>query len=512
MRSQGYVWARGAHKSRRLRLFPAILAVGICAIGVNASAALALSPAVETLAASSIVEKGATLNGKVNPNGAETKAYFEYGTSTSYGSKTAEVGVGSGAVTLEHSQAISGLSANTLYHYRIVASNSSGSSQGLDKTFTTAGPPSISSTSATPESSGEAATLKASVDPNGQSTTYQFEYGTESGVYTKTVLIPAESAGSGFEPVAVEYKITGLTRGTFYYWRVSATNAGGKVSSEGSSFLSSLQPGIEVSAVSGISRTGATLNATIKPWFWATKYWFEYGTTTSYGSKTATKEVSAGEGVAVSAPISGLKPNTLYHYRVIAENAQGTHTGSDQTFTTLASVTLDQKGGFQLGGGSPLKAFSTNFTFSGESGVHSCTETELSGEVKENPGAVQAVNALKMQSGEGAGCTWKPSYSIKYSTPTSGITIDYAKDGAGGGVVQTSKFALVQTVYYEKAIKLAECEYNLVLGGSFKTSAALELTLSGKTEVVKGSVYCPGAESVTGNFAVTNKGIAVEAT
>jgi hypothetical protein len=491
---------------RRFALLMAAIAISTCAVGINAASAVALSPAVETSPASSIAEKGATLRGLVNPNGGETKAYFEYGTTTSYGSKTAEVNVGSGTTTLETSQAISGLSANTVYHYRILATNPSGSSQGVDGTFTTVGAPAVSGLSATPEfKTGESATLKASVDPNGQSTTYQFEYGVKSGSYTNVVPIPAESAGSGYEPTSVDINVTGLTPGTTYFWRVSATNASGKVSSSEPSFLSSFHPSFEVLPASEVTRTGATLSANEK---WASKYWFEYGTTTSYGTKTTVKEIGGTEGLA-SQPISGLKANTVYHYRFVAENGAGTHASSDFTFTTLSAATLYLKGGGEpIKTSSSLKAFSTSLSFTGES-AHSCNEAEFAGIVLENPGALQGVATTKIQN-SGAKCPWKSGYTIAYSIPTPGITIDYAKNGAGEGFARTSKFTLVQTPYLE-SFKLAECKYSLTLIGTFKTFVALEASLAGKTEVVEGSPYCPGAESVSGKFVVTSGGTAVEA-
>ena len=504
MKPQGYLRARRARKYGRVGLLTAMVVVGLCVIGANASTALALSPAVETLAASSIGEKGATLNGKVNPGGAETKAYFEYGTTTSYGSKTAEVNVGSGTTTLEHSQGISGLSANTTYHYRIAATNSAGSAQGVDKTFTTIGPPAVSTIGVGTESSGEAATLKATVDPNGQSTTYQFEYGTESGKYPNVVPIPAASAGSGFEPSAVEYKITGLTKGTYYYWRVSASNASGKTESEERVFLSSFHPGLQISPASAISRTAATLNATVSSVVSSPKYWFEYGPTTSYGKKTATKEAVEGKNVPVSEAISGLSPNTVYHFRVVAENAFGTHVGPDQVFTTLTAVTLYQEGGSQLFKGSPLKALSAPLSFTGGYGAG----TRYCEEAKENPGAVQSVNTLNFHSEEW-NCILGSGYSTKYSTP-SAITIEYAKNEAGEGVALTNKFVLVQSVY-SGAVEVSKCEANLTLSGTFKPKAALEVSLSGQTEVIKGGLYCPGPETVSGNFVVTNSGVAVEA-
>lgn len=492
---------------RRFALLTALLAVCACAVGINASAAMALSPAVETLPASPVGEEGATLKGTVNPNGGETKAYFEYGTTTSYGSKTAEANLGSGTTVLEHSQAISSLSANTLYHYRVVATNPSGSSQGVDKTFTTVGSPAISGLTSTPETkSGESATLKASVDPNGQSTTYQFEYGKSSGSYTNVVPVPAESAGSGYESVSGDVNITGLTPGTRYFWRVSATNASGKVSSSEASFISSAHPSFQVTAPTEITRSSASLNAVIS---WSTKHWFEYGTTTSYGSKTAVKEQVTFQ-TPVSMPVSGLKANTLYHYRLVAENSSGTHASADYTFTTLPAATLyPTSGGEQLKLGAALKTYSTNFTFTGESGVHSCGETEFTGELLENPGAQQWVWATRFQTG-GTKCVWKSGYYIVYTFPSKGMTMDLAKDGTGEGVVTTGSFTYVATTYLG-GFKLAECEYGLSLTGTFKTTTALEPTLSGKTTVIKGNSACPGAESVSGKFAVTSGGGTVEA-
>ncbi len=92
-------------------------------------------PSITTKAASAITEGGATLNGSVNPNGTETKYFFEYGPTTSYGTQTAEVSAGSGTTAIEVSKAISGLEAGTHYHYRIVATNSGGTTKGEDQTF-----------------------------------------------------------------------------------------------------------------------------------------------------------------------------------------------------------------------------------------------------------------------------------------------------------------------------------------------------------------------------------------
>ncbi len=84
----------------------------------------------------------------------------------------------------------------------------------------------------------------------------------------------------------------------------------------------------------------ATLDGTVNPNGTATTYQFEYGTTTSYGSKAPASPESIGSGtspVEVSEKIESLKPETTYHFRLVATNENGAITeGEDQTFTTPA--------------------------------------------------------------------------------------------------------------------------------------------------------------------------------
>ena len=104
-------------------------------------ATLPPTPSVETRAATSVTKTEATLNGTVNPRGLETKYDFEYGETTSYGTKTAEVSAGSGANGVEVSKVITGLTAGKQYDFRIVATNSSKeTSYGSNQVFTTTAP------------------------------------------------------------------------------------------------------------------------------------------------------------------------------------------------------------------------------------------------------------------------------------------------------------------------------------------------------------------------------------
>jgi hypothetical protein len=130
---------------RRTRLAAAIvlvacgmLAVAITSAGSPAPASAAASaPSTTTSSPADVGQSSATLNGTVNPNGQSTTYYFQYGTTTSYGTQTSPADVGSGTTPVAVHQAIFGLSQNTTYHYRLVATNATGTTNGADGTFTT---------------------------------------------------------------------------------------------------------------------------------------------------------------------------------------------------------------------------------------------------------------------------------------------------------------------------------------------------------------------------------------
>src|SRR5215218_10704779 len=186
------------------------LAVAVIAmlLALAATAPAAGPPAATTGAATDVGQTTATATGTVDPQGMPTTYHIEYGTSTSYGLATGEQDAGSGTGAAAVQAALTGLTSDTTYHYRVVATNAAGVDRGADRTFKTAaapGPPGASTSSAR-NVTAVSARLAASVDPNGRATTYHFEYGTSTSYGKRTA---EAGAGSGQSARSVSAAIAG---------------------------------------------------------------------------------------------------------------------------------------------------------------------------------------------------------------------------------------------------------------------------------------------------------------
>ena len=189
----------------------------------------------------------------------------------------------------------------------------------------------------------DSATFHGTVNPNGGGlpTGYHFEYSHDGGFTWASVPIPDVDVGNGTAPIPVSQAATGLEPNTDYRVRLVASRpfAGGSATSAEATFTTPAAP----PAISGvgsteITDTTAVLGGRIDPNHSFTTYHFEYGTDTGYGNTTPVDSAGSGpSNVAVSKAITGLQPNTEYHFRLVASNAAGETEGSDQTFTTDAT-------------------------------------------------------------------------------------------------------------------------------------------------------------------------------
>ena len=181
------------------------------------------APVVSTGMASAVDETEGTLQAAVDPEGKGTEYFFEWGKSSgSYEHTTAAVTLAfQDTSSHDVSEPLAGLTPATTYHYRVVAKNSAGTTDGEDRTLTTASPPGPPN-AITGQASvlGEtAARLTGTVDPDGRVTSYLFQWGTSESYGHSTSELPAGSDHSSHAETAA---LSELTAGTVYHFRIVA--------------------------------------------------------------------------------------------------------------------------------------------------------------------------------------------------------------------------------------------------------------------------------------------------
>jgi plastocyanin len=308
-----------------------------CTVHANMTGTITVSgpaaPAVTTGTGTPTSDTEATLHGTINPEGQATTYFFKYGKTTSYGQTTTVGEAGSGSSAVSKQASVSALEPATSYHFRIVAINESGTSEGSDQTFTTFGPPAATTSPAT-AIGGKKATLAGSVNPRGHLTTYYFKYGTTTAYGQETT----HKTASGTTSANLSEPVTGLTPETTYHFQLVAESESGPSMGADQQFTTFGKPLVTTGQASGITDVAATLAGSVNAQAQETTYHFRYGTTEAYGQETAAN--SAGKGTSsasVSAAVTGLAPQTTYHFQLVAENESGTTSGTDHTFTTEAT-------------------------------------------------------------------------------------------------------------------------------------------------------------------------------
>ncbi len=202
----------------------------------NTNGSGVMLPVVTTNGASILSQTSASLNGFITPNGINTNAWFEWGTTPNYGYSTPLVNYGT--VTTSFSNTLFSLVPNTTYYFRAVAQNAQGTVYGSMLSFSTTGQGNNnnfnSATGATPtattllatENSGGSATLNGLVFSSSSAypSNAWFDWGTDASVGNKTQTVNVGSLPS----VKHADVITGLVQGRTYYYRIVTENTYGK--------------------------------------------------------------------------------------------------------------------------------------------------------------------------------------------------------------------------------------------------------------------------------------------
>lgn len=103
-------------------------------------------------------------------------------------------------------------------------------------------------------------------------------------------------------------------------------------------------PVVTTGSASSLTTTSETLSGTVNPGGLSTTYYFEWGSSSSFGETTPV--TSAGDGfsdVPVTATITGLTPNRTYEFNLVATNSLGTTTGETTLFESAESSCVAQR-------------------------------------------------------------------------------------------------------------------------------------------------------------------------
>jgi trimeric autotransporter adhesin len=197
------------------------------------------------------------------------------------------------------------------------------------------------STSAASGVTCDAATLNGSLNANGLVVNTYFDYGLTTSYGSTATGNPPTVTGS--TTTAVSANLTGLNSSATYHFRIrGVTNTGVTSYGDDLTFVTGASgaPNAATLAANGIGLNYATLNGNVTANCYTTTVTFEYGLTSGYGTTVTAIESPLNGGIAtnVSVNLTGLGISTLYHFRVVASNSQGTVYGSDMTFTTGASA------------------------------------------------------------------------------------------------------------------------------------------------------------------------------
>lgn len=194
------------------------------------------------------------------------------------------------------------------------------------------------STGATSSVTASSAVLHGTVNPNGATTHYQFQWGLTTAYGLTSAL---KSGGGGTRSVAVTTTAAHLIPGTVYHYRLIALNKFGGVTGSDRKFKTGGNPPPDA-ATGGPSQLGAnsaTVTAVINPHGENTTWYFQYGLTPLYGSDTFGGVVPAGSvPVVVAQQLQGLQAGMFFHYRIVAIHGSSTVTvGADASFLTFPS-------------------------------------------------------------------------------------------------------------------------------------------------------------------------------
>ncbi len=347
---------------------PVLPVIAVCCVLVgwlvwSAVPALAVAPETPEVSVEALVPPTtAVVHGVLNPGVEGAPGTYELGTyeflykqgkagCEGEGKAPASPGLSLGGGKEAVTETLSGLSPGTEYSLCLLVRDGIKGEDAVSApvTFTTV--PVLEAPITTEPASAvtaTSATLEGELNPGGTKggLTYQFDYNNTNGTCVGgQSTVPVEVAEA--KQLHVSGAAVGLEPNDTYRFCLVATNMLGE-QVEGNEV--SLQTGRRASVITGVSVTNttsseATVSAEIYPYGEATTYRVEYGPTNTYGSSTPEASISAQHGPAdIQTQLTGLTPNSEYHYRILTTNHTGSEQSPDATFTTSEAIVVGSQG------------------------------------------------------------------------------------------------------------------------------------------------------------------------
>jgi DNA-binding beta-propeller fold protein YncE len=365
-----------------------------------------VAPLIEATSTPYVGVFEARVEAQVNPESLATTCLVEYGETTAYGAHVpCEQASLTGSAVQSASMHLAHLTAGTTYHYRVVAENAigtSGPSEGTGELTTAAAvAPVFEGESVSGESEAvpgqEEVTFSGQVNPELQLTSAcAFEYG-KLGDPSYEASVPCEQSsqqiGNGSASVSVEAKVGGLQVGSDYHYRLVVKNETGSAEGPDQVFGPPVVvTGAVLSETPGIAPgTTATVGGEVNPEGFDAHYYVQYGSEGEEYAHSAPflplgvplpQGIDAGSGTAPvvlggeSAPpdvsLEGLAAGGVYHYRLVAYNADGTTYGAAQTVTVLPAPVVGPASVSEITQGSATITTSVN-----PEGLHTLYELDV---------------------------------------------------------------------------------------------------------------------------------------
>ena len=204
------------------------------------------------------------------------------------------------------------------------------------------GTPTVSLDSAT-NVDAETATVRGTVNANGNATRMTVEYST-SATFTSSTSVSVFTVlrDGNYSPVAIPTDLSSLAPRTSYYARMTATNTFGSTVSNAISFTTlGTEPTVTGLNIADITGNEANMSVSVNPGRLSTSSVLEYSTDNTFVTNVTTVALASTRGTdtqSLTASLNSLRARTTYYTRVTSTNRLGSTTSSTESFTTIGDL------------------------------------------------------------------------------------------------------------------------------------------------------------------------------